>query len=148
MRDEPPRSSTVNRRGGPLMYGAIAKHLTMQLDDFRKAGLYKGERVLSSAQQPHVRVAGGREVLNMCANNYLGLANHPEVVRAGHEALDRWGNGMASVRFICGTQEPHKTLERAITEFLGTEDTILYSSCWDANGGLFETIIGAEDAVI
>ena len=84
----------------------------------------------------------------MCANNYLGLANHPEVVRAAHEALDRWGNGMASVRFICGTQEPHKELERAISEFLGTEDTILYSSCWDANGGLFETILGAEDAVI
>jgi glycine C-acetyltransferase len=84
----------------------------------------------------------------MCANNYLGLANHPEVVKAAHEALDHWGNGLASVRFICGTQEPHKALERAISEFLGTEDTILYSSCWDANGGLFETILGAEDAVI
>jgi 7-keto-8-aminopelargonate synthetase-like enzyme len=86
--------------------------------------------------------------LNMCANNYLGLANHPEVVQAAHEALDHWGNGLASVRFICGTQEPHKALERAISEFLGTEDTILYSSCWDANGGLFETILGPEDAVI
>ena len=84
----------------------------------------------------------------MCANNYLGLADHPEVVQAAHEALDHWGNGMASVRFICGTQEPHKELEQAISEFLGTEDTILYSSCWDANGGLFETILGAEDAVI
>ncbi len=84
----------------------------------------------------------------MCANNYLGLANHPEVVKAAHEALDHWGNGLASVRFICGTQEPHKALEKAISEFLGTEDTILYSSCWDANGGLFETILGAEDAVI
>ena len=91
---------------------------------------------------------GGADVLNMCANNYLGLANHPEVVQAAHEALDHWGNGLASVRFICGTQEPHKQLEKAISEFLGTEDTILYSSCWDANGGLFETILGAEDAVI
>ena len=84
----------------------------------------------------------------MCANNYLGLANHPEVVQAAHDALDNWGNGLASVRFICGTQEPHKQLENAISEFLGMEDTILYSSCWDANGGLFETILGAEDAVI
>ena len=91
---------------------------------------------------------GGTDVLNMCANNYLGLANHPEVVQAAHQALDHWGNGLASVRFICGTQEPHKELEKAISEFLGMEDTILYSSCWDANGGLFETILGAEDAVI
>ena len=104
--------------------------------------------MLTSPQQAHVGVQGKPDVLNMCANNYLGLADHPEVVQAAHEALDRWGNGMASVRFICGTQEPHKELERAITEFLGTEDTILYSSCWDANGGLFETILGAEDAVI
>src|SRR6516164_9640111 len=84
----------------------------------------------------------------MCANNYLGLANHPEVVKAGHLALDHWGSGLASVRFICGTQQPHKELERVMSEFLGTEDTILYSSCWDANGGLFETVLGAEDAVI
>ena len=90
--------------------------------------------------------AGRADVLNMCANNYLGLADHPEVVQAAHEALERWGNGMASVRFICGTQQPHKELEQAISEFLGTEDTILYSSCWDANGGLFETILGGEDA--
>jgi glycine C-acetyltransferase len=130
------------------MYGAIQQHLAGQLDEIRKAGLFKGERVLSSPQGAHVGVQGRAEVLNMCANNYLGLADHPEVVRAAHEALDRWGNGMASVRFICGTQEPHKALERAIAEFLGTEDTILYSSCWDANGGLFETILGAEDAVI
>src|SRR5262249_31495717 len=88
------------------------------------------------------------DVLNMCANNYLGLADHPEVVRAAHEALDRWGSGMASVRFICGTQQPHKELEQALSAFLGTEDTILYSSCWDANGGLFETLLGAEAAVI
>jgi glycine C-acetyltransferase len=130
------------------MYGAIQQHLSCQLDDIRKAGLWKGERILSSPQQAHVGVRGKAEVLNMCANNYLGLANHPEVVQAAREALDHWGNGLASVRFICGTQEPHKALEKAISDFLGTEDTILYSSCWDANGGLFETILGAEDAVI
>ena len=104
--------------------------------------------MLTSPQQAHVGVQGRTDVLNMCANNYLGLANHPEVVQAAHEALDHWGYGLASVRFICGTQQPHKELERAISEFLGTEDTILYSSCFDANGGLFETILGAEDAVI
>jgi glycine C-acetyltransferase len=130
------------------MYSAIQQHLAAQLEAIREAGLFKGERVLSTPQRAHVGVQGRPDVLNMCANNYLGLADHPEVVRAAHEALDRWGNGMASVRFICGTQEPHKALERAITEFLGTEDTILYSSCWDANGGLFETILGPEDAVI
>src|SRR5579883_1307058 len=130
------------------MYGAIQQHLSGQLDEIRKAGLFKGERVLSSPQRAHVGVQGRAEVLNMCANNYLGLADHPEVVRAAHEALDRWGNGLASVRFICGTQEPHKALEQALSEFLGTEDTILYSSCFDANGGLFETLLGAEDAVI
>ncbi len=104
--------------------------------------------MLTSPQQAHVGVGGRADVLNMCANNYLGLADHPEVVQAAHDALKRWGNGMASVRFICGTQQPHKELEHAISEFLGTEDTILYSSCWDANGGLFETILGAEDALI
>jgi glycine C-acetyltransferase len=130
------------------MYGVLQEKLALQLAEIRNAGLWKGERVLTSPQQTHVGVSGRSDVLNMCANNYLGLADHPEVVRAAHEALDRWGNGMASVRFICGTQEPHKQLERAITEFLGTDDTILYSSCWDANGGLFETILDAEDAVI
>jgi glycine C-acetyltransferase len=130
------------------MYGAMKQHLAGQLDEIKKAGLFKGERILSTAQQPHVAVKGGTDVLNMCANNYLGLANHPEVVQAAHLALDEWGNGLASVRFICGTQEPHKQLEKAISDFLGMEDTILYSSCWDANGGLFETILGAEDAVI
>jgi glycine C-acetyltransferase len=130
------------------MYGAIKQHLAAQLDEIRQAGLFKGERVLSTPQRAHVGVQGRPDVLNMCANNYLGLADHPEVVKAAHEALDHWGNGMASVRFICGTQEPHKALERAIAEFLGTEETILYSSCWDANGGLFETILGPEDAVI
>jgi glycine C-acetyltransferase len=130
------------------MYGEIRNQVARQLDEIRSAGLWKGERVLTSPQQAHVGVQGRSDVLNMCANNYLGLADHPEVVQAAHEALDRWGNGMASVRFICGTQEPHKELERAISRFLGMEDTILYSSCWDANGGLFETILGAEDAVI
>src|SRR5271157_2512191 len=130
------------------MYGAFQEKLALQLAEIRNAGLWKGERVLTSPQQAHVGVSGRSDVLNMCANNYLGLADHPEVVHAAHEALDRWGNFMASVRFICGTQEPHKQLERAISEFLGTDDTILYSSCWDANGGLFETILDTEDAVI
>ncbi len=130
------------------MYGAMRQNLADQLEQIRSAGLWKGERVLTSPQQAHVGVGGRSDVLNMCANNYLGLADHPEVVAAAHDALNRWGNGMASVRFICGTQQPHKDLERAISEFLGTEDTILYSSCWDANGGLFETILGAEDALI
>jgi glycine C-acetyltransferase len=130
------------------MYGAVQQHLSAQLDEIRNAGLFKAERVLSTAQQAHVGVKQRPDVLNMCANNYLGLANHPEVVQAASEALGHWGNGLASVRFICGTQEPHKKLESAISQFLGTEDTILYSSCWDANGGLFETIPGPEDAVI
>jgi len=130
------------------MYGAMQQNLASQLEQIRSAGLWKGERVLTSPQQAHVGVGGRIDILNMCANNYLGLADHPEVVQAAHEALAHWGNGMASVRFICGTQQPHKELERAISEFLGTEDTILYSSCWDANGGLFETILGTEDALI
>lgn len=130
------------------MYGSIKDHLARQLGEIRDAGLFKSERVLTSPQQARVGVLGRANVLNMCANNYLGLANHPEVVQAAHEALDHWGNGLASVRFICGTQEPHKQLEQAISRFLGTEDTILYSSCWDANGGLFETILGPEDAII
>jgi glycine C-acetyltransferase len=130
------------------MYGALKQYLETQIDEIRNAGLFKSERVLSTAQQAHVTVQGDIDALNMCANNYLGLANHPEVVRAARHALDGWGNGLASVRFICGTQEPHKQLEKAISDFLGMEDTILYSSCWDANGGLFETILGPEDAVI
>ena len=122
--------------------------LDEQFDRIKADGLFKGERVLSSPQQPHVAVADGRSVLNLCANNYLGLANHPAVRQAARDALDRWGYGMASVRFICGTQELHKQLEAAISQFLGAEETILYSSCWDANGGLFETLLGPEDAVI
>jgi len=123
-------------------------HLRAQLTTIREAGLYKNERVISSPQDARIQVAGGREVLNMCANNYLGLAEHPEVIAAAHAALDRRGYGMASVRFICGTQDIHKQLEGALSEFLGVDDTILYSSCFDANGGLFETLLGAEDAII
>ena len=122
-------------------------HLTEQLAEIRAAGLEKPERVLTSPQGSMVGVLG-RDVLNLCANNYLGLADHPAVVAAAKEALDRWGYGMASVRFICGTQEVHKELESALSEFLGTEDTILYSSCFDANGGIFEALLDERDAVI
>lgn len=130
------------------MYGAFQQHVEQQLAEIRSAGLFKGERVISTPQQAHVAVEGRPPVLNMCANNYLGLADHPAVIAAAHRALDEWGYGMASVRFICGTQKPHKQLEERLSAFLGTEDTILYSSCFDANGGLFETLLGAEDAVI
>ena len=130
------------------MFGKFQDHLRQQLAEVRAAGLYKSERVISTPQNARIRVADGREVLNLCANNYLGLADDPAVIAAGHAALDRWGYGLASVRFICGTQGLHKELERALSEFLGTEDTILYSSCFDANGGLFETLLGAEDAII
>jgi glycine C-acetyltransferase len=130
------------------MYGAMRQHLAAQLAEIKAAGLYKGERVITTPQRAHIGVTRRPDVLNMCANNYLGLADHPEVVAAAHLALDEWGNGLASVRFICGTQEPHKRLERELSEFLGTDDTILYSSAFDANGGLFETLLGPEDAVI
>lgn len=131
-----------------MSYEHFQSHLQETLSQIRQAGLYKNERVLGSPQQARVSVAGRSGLLNLCANNYLGLADHPAVLKASAEALDRWGYGMASVRFICGTQEPHKQLEAALAQFLGTDDTILYSSCWDANGGLFETILGPEDAVI
>jgi len=133
------------------MSRAMKQHLREQLAQIREGGLYKSERVITSPQQAHIRVAdvaAPREVINMCANNYLGLASHPALVAAAKEALDRWGYGMASVRFICGTQEIHKRLEQKLSEFLGTEDTILYSSCFDANGGLFETLLSEEDTVI
>jgi glycine C-acetyltransferase len=130
------------------MHLPFQTHLEKQLIEIREAGLYKNERVISSPQNVRIQVADGREVLNLCANNYLGLADHPEVISAAHAALDRRGYGMASVRFICGTQDDHKELEKSISRFLGTEDTILYSSCFDANGGLFETLLGPEDAVI
>lgn len=130
------------------MYGAMQQRLAQELESIQAAGLYKHERVLTTPQDAHVRVGDGQPVLNLCANNYLGLAEHPEVIAAAREALDRWGYGLASVRFICGTQELHKQLEAKLSEFLGMEDTILYSSCFDANGGLFETLLGPEDAVI
>ncbi|MDX6245344.1 MAG: glycine C-acetyltransferase [Frankiales bacterium] len=129
------------------MYGTMRTELTGRLDEMRSAGLYKQERVIRSPQRPNV-VVGEDAVLNLCANNYLGLADHPDVLAAARDALDQWGYGMASVRFICGTQEPHKLLEHRLSAFLGTEDTILYSSCFDANGGLFETLLDASDAVI
>jgi glycine C-acetyltransferase len=128
--------------------GAYTRFAESQLAQIRAAGLWKPERLLVSPQQSNVRLQSGRDVLVLCANNYLGLANHPRIVAAAREALDRWGYGMASVRFICGTQELHKQLERAIAGFLGVEDAILYTSCFDANGGLFETLLAAEDAVI
>jgi glycine C-acetyltransferase len=130
------------------MFGTMREHLQQQLAEIRSAGLWKPERILTSPQRAHVAVLDRPDVLNMCANNYLGLANHPEVIRAAHEALNRWGYGLASVRFICGTQELHKQMERALSEFLGTEDTILYSSCFDANTGFFETLFGPEDAIL
>lgn len=130
------------------MYGDLKTQLQSELDEIRAAGLFKGERVIDTPQAALVGVGRTAPVLNMCANNYLGLASHPEVVAAAHEALDKWGYGLASVRFICGTQKIHKQLEEKLSEFLGTEDTILYTSCFDANGGLFETLLGPEDAVI
>ena len=129
------------------MFERMRSHLNQQLEEIRSAGLEKPERVISSPQGSTVAVME-REVLNLCANNYLGLADHPDVIKAAKDALDRWGYGMASVRFICGTQEVHKELEDALTDFLGTEDTILYSSCFDANGGIFEALLDERDAVI
>jgi len=123
-------------------------HLLAQLDQIRAAGTYKRERIITTPQDAHIRVGDSKPVLNLCANNYLGLAEHPAVVKAAREALDRWGYGLSSVRFICGTQSIHKELEKKLSDFLGTEDTILYGSCFDANGGLFETLLGAEDAII
>ncbi len=129
------------------MFERMRSHLDQQLQEIRDAGLWKPERVIESPQGATVAVLE-RQVLNLCANNYLGLADHPAVVAAAKEALDRWGYGMASVRFICGTQEVHKELEDALSKFLGTEDTILYSSCFDANGGIFEALLDERDAVI
>ncbi|AYG79373.1 2-amino-3-ketobutyrate coenzyme A ligase [Streptomyces hundungensis] len=129
------------------MYANVRDELRKTLDEIQEAGLFKPERVISTPQSASVTVPSG-DVLNFCANNYLGLADHPEVVAAAKDALDRWGYGMASVRFICGTQDVHKELEGRLSAFLGQEDTILYSSCFDANGGVFETLLDAEDAVI
>jgi glycine C-acetyltransferase len=130
------------------MYGAFQSYVAGQLENIRAGGTYKKERVIVTPQGTTVRVADQKPVLNLCANNYLGLAQHPEVLKAAKEAIEQWGYGMASVRFICGTQSVHKQLEARLSEFLGTEDTILYSSCFDANGGLFETLLGPEDAII
>src|SRR5207253_605552 len=130
------------------MLAEFEKQLSQTLEEIKSQGLYKTERVITTPQDAHIAVAGGKRVLNMCANNYLGLADHPELIKAAKEALDSHGFGMASVRFICGTQDIHKELEGALTKFLGTEDTILYPSCFDANGGLFETLLGEQDAVI
>jgi glycine C-acetyltransferase len=130
------------------MYGNFREHLVAELEGIEAAGLTKHERLIATPQGAHVGVAGDGEVLNLCANNYLGLAQHPAVNAAAKRGLEDWGYGMASVRFICGTQTLHKELENALSAFLGTEDTILYPSCFDANGGLFETLLGPEDAVI
>jgi glycine C-acetyltransferase len=130
------------------MHDDYRSHLRQILADIEGAGLYKRERTLTSTQGAHVQVQDGRQVRNFCANNYLGLAAHPEVIAAAHAALDRWGYGLASVRFICGTQQIHQELEAALSRFLGTEDTLLYSSCFDANGGVFETLLTEADAVI
>ena len=130
------------------MTPAYQAHLQKTLTDIESAGLFKRERVITTPQRAHIEVTGGQPVLNFCANNYLGLADNPEIIAAAHATLDRWGYGLASVRFICGTQQIHKDLEARLSTFLGTDDTILYSSCFDANGGVFETLLGAEDAVI
>ncbi|NLH43816.1 MAG: glycine C-acetyltransferase [Planctomycetes bacterium] len=130
------------------VFGNMKDYLAGQLDEIRRAGLEKPERVIVSPQGSRIKVSTGQSVVNMCANNYLGLGNHPEVVKAAKESYKEWGFGLGSVRFICGTQQIHKDLEAAVTRFLGTEDTIIYSSCFDANGGLFETLLGPEDVII
>lgn len=130
------------------MNRAFQSHLTTTLSSIQEAGLYKSERVLTTPQSPHIATLGGGKVINLCANNYLGLSDHPEIKAAAVEAIERWGFGLSSVRFICGTQTIHKELETRLSDFLGTEDTILYSSCFDANGGLFETLLGPEDVII
>src|SRR6184192_1764513 len=130
------------------MLAEFEQQLSSTLEEIKSQGLYKTERIITTPQDAHIAVADGKRVLNMCANNYLGLADHPALIAAAKEALDTHGFGMASVRFICGTQDIHKNLEAALTKFLGTEDTILYPSCFDANGGLFETLLTDKDAVI
>jgi len=130
------------------MYKPLQPHLIAELQNIRDAGLYKNERVILSPQAARITVGKGAEVLNFCANNYLGLADHPALIEAAKDALDRYGYGLASVRFICGTQDQHKALEATISSFLGTEDAILYSSCFDANAGLFETLLSEQDAII
>lgn len=130
------------------MFSGMKGHLNKELEDIRQAGLYKSERIITSPQSNRIEVSSGQSVLNFCANNYLGLSNHPDVIEAAKDSYDKWGYGLSSVRFICGTQQIHKELEQKVAAFLGTEDTILYSSCFDANGGLFETLLGPDDAII
>jgi glycine C-acetyltransferase len=130
------------------MFGTMKSHIVEELKQISDNGLYKSERIITSPQNATITVRSGQKVLNLCANNYLGLASHPEIIKAARESYDKWGYGLSSVRFICGTQEIHKQLEEKISEFLGTEDTILYCSCFDANAGLFETLLTAEDAII
>jgi len=130
------------------MFGKMKDYLIEQLSQIKQDGLYKGERIITGPQRNRITVKSGDSVLNFCANNYLGLSAHPDVIQAARDSYDKWGYGLSSVRFICGTQEIHKELERKVAEFLGTEDTILYSSCFDANGGLFETLLGPDDAII
>ena len=131
-----------------MSFKKAKESFSFDLEEIKKAGLWKTERIINSDQKSMIQLSDNQEVINMCANNYLGLANNPEVIQAAKDGLDRWGFGLASVRFICGTQTLHKTLEEKVSEFLGTEDTILYAACFDANGGLFETILTADDAVI
>ena len=130
------------------MIGTMKSHLKALLEEIEESGLYKRERIITSPQQARIKVQTGETVLNMCANNYLGLSNHPEIIEAAKNGIDQWGHGLSSVRFICGTQSIHRTLEEKLSEFLGTEDTILYTSCFDANGGLFETLLTEEDAIL
>lgn len=130
------------------MYGKIKEDLTKEIQSIHDAGLYKDERIIMTPQGPEIEVKGGRKVLNFCANNYLGLSSHPKVIEAAHKTLEEWGYGMSSVRFICGTQNIHKILEQKITNFLQTEDTILFAACLDANGGVFEPLLSKEDAII
>ncbi len=130
------------------MFGQMQSHIADELKQINESGLYKAERIITSPQDAMITVRGGQEVLNLCANNYLGLADHPDVIRAAQESYAKWGYGLSSVRFICGTQQIHKQLEKKVSEFLGTDDAILYSSCFDANTGLFETLLTAEDAII
>ncbi len=130
------------------MYGKIKDHLQKELEEIKDNGLYKRERIITSSQDAVIKISTGQEVINFCANNYLGLSNHPEVVQAAKDVMDTHGFGMSSVRFICGTQDIHKELEQKIADFYGTDDTILYAACFDANGGVFEPLLGAEDAII
>ncbi|MHC4536048.1 MAG: glycine C-acetyltransferase [Planctomycetota bacterium] len=130
------------------MFGTMKTHISKELQQINDGGLYKAERIITSPQEALITIRGGQKVLNLCANNYLGLADHPDIIKAAQDSYTKWGYGLSSVRFICGTQEIHKQLEKKISEFLGTEDTILYSCCFDANTGLFETLLTAEDAII